>query len=68
MKKKHKDAIQEAIKYGIDVTLLYRNISLTPTERIECNQRMLEAAEELKKAGERKRAESEKNIDDIKKT
>lgn len=68
MKTKRNNAIQEAIKYGIDVSLLYRNISLTPTERIEWHQRMLEAAEELKKAGERKHAESEKNIDDTKRT
>lgn len=68
MKTKRNNAIQEAIKYGIDVSLLYRNISLTPTERIEWHQRMLEAAEELKKAGERKHVESGKNIDDTKRT
>jgi hypothetical protein len=49
-------AIQEAIDYGIDVTLLYEALSRTPTERIECNLRMLEAAEELRKAGQRKHA------------
>lgn len=56
--KQTKDAIQEAIEYGIDVTLLYETLSLTPTERVEWHQRLLEAAEELRKAGERKHAKS----------
>jgi hypothetical protein len=56
VKKQSLDAIQKAIKYGIDVTLLYKTLSQTPTERIEFNLKMLEVAEELRKAGERKHA------------
>ncbi len=56
--KQTKDAIQEAIEYGIDVTLLYETLSLTPTERVEWHQRLFEASEELRKAGERKHAKS----------
>lgn len=58
--KKHKikNPIQEAIEYGIDVTLLYESLSLTPTERLENNLNLLKAAEELRKAGERKYAKS----------
>ena len=55
---KGKDAIQEAIDFGIDVTLLYERVLLTPTERVERHQQMLEFGEELKKAGERKHDKS----------
>lgn len=55
---KTKNAIQSAIEYGIDVTLLYEALSKTPTERIEHNLRMLEVAEELRRAGEKQRAKS----------
>ncbi|MEW6557072.1 MAG: hypothetical protein AB1349_06935 [Elusimicrobiota bacterium] len=54
VKLKTKSAIQSAIDYGIDVSLLYESVSLTPTQRIQKNQEMLEVAEELKKAGEKK--------------
>ncbi len=55
---KTKNAIQEAIDYGLDVTLLYESLSLTPTIRLERNLQMLEVIEELRKAGERKHAKS----------
>ncbi|MBI3585465.1 MAG: hypothetical protein HY096_16140 [Nitrospinae bacterium] len=55
-KYKVKNPIQDAIEYGIDVTLLYESLSLTPTERLENNLNLLKAAEELRKAGERKHA------------
>ncbi|UCD85610.1 MAG: hypothetical protein JSU92_05310 [Deltaproteobacteria bacterium] len=55
---KIRSPIQEAIDFGIDVTLLYDTLTLTPTERIELHQRMLETAEELRKAGKRKNARS----------
>lgn len=55
---KIKNPIEEAIDFGIDVTLLYDTLTLTPTERIELHQRMLETAEELRKAGKRKNAKS----------
>lgn len=57
METKEKDAIQEAIDYGIDVTLLYETLKRTPTERIERNRMMAEFAEELRKAGERNHAQ-----------
>ncbi len=55
-KYKTKNPIQEAIEYGIDVTLLYESLSLTPTEKLENYLNMLKAAEELRKAGKRKHA------------
>ena len=54
--KKHKSAIQEAIDFGIDVTLLYKNLELTPTERIKQNLNYLKVAKELRNAGRRKYA------------
>ncbi|MGH2574631.1 MAG: hypothetical protein ACRDFC_02915 [Ignavibacteria bacterium] len=53
-KKRKKDAIQEAIDFGIDVTLLYERIPLTPTERLDRNLQALEFAEELRRAGKKK--------------
>ncbi len=52
-----KDAIERATEYGIDITLLYENLSLSPTQRIEKFLNALEFAEELRKAGRRKRGE-----------
>ncbi len=52
-----KDAIQEAIDYGIDVSLLYAALKRTPTERLEINQKAMEDADELRMAGEKKRAQ-----------
>ena len=54
---KTKDAIQEAIEYGIDVTLIYERKKSSPTERIERHQQALEFVEELKKAGKKKHGE-----------
>jgi len=51
---KNSDAIQKAIEYGIDVTLLYSTLSLTPTERIERHEEFLKEIAELRRAGERK--------------
>jgi predicted nucleotidyltransferase len=48
---KTKDAIKEAIEFGIDVTLLYERILLTPTERLERHQQALEFAQELRRRG-----------------
>lgn len=55
---KPKDPIQEAIDFGIDVTLLYERVKLSPTERIERHQQMLEFAEELKRARKKKYGKS----------
>ncbi len=46
-----KDAIERATEYGIDITLLYENLSRTPTERIENFLRWLEFVDELKRIG-----------------
>lgn len=66
LKDKSKNAIQKAIDYGIDITLLYGSLSRTPTERIDKNQKMLEFAEELRKAGEKKHGKYQRNINHIK--
>jgi len=50
----NKDSIQEAIDYGIDVTLLYESLSRTPTKRIDNFLRWLKFTEELKRAKQRK--------------
>ncbi|MGQ0505292.1 MAG: hypothetical protein ACT4TC_08215 [Myxococcaceae bacterium] len=41
-----------AIEWGIDVSLLERNLQLTPTERIEQLQAMLDFVEQVRKGGE----------------
>lgn len=51
---KKRDAIQRAIEYGIDVTLLYESLSLTPTERMERHKEFLKEIAELRRAGEKK--------------
>ena len=48
-KNKTKNAIQEAIDFGIDVTLLYEGLKLSPTERMETHRQMLEFLEEARK-------------------
>ena len=53
---KTKDAIQQAIDFGIDVTLLYETLSLTPTERLEKHDKFLEEIAELRKAGQKRNA------------
>jgi len=57
-KAKHKNSIKKAIDFGIDVTLLYENLKLTPTERVRQNLTMAEAADELRKAGRKKYVKS----------
>lgn len=49
-----KNPIEEAIEYGIDVTLLYETLKLTPTQRMEKHDEFLKEIAELRKAGERK--------------
>jgi len=51
---KKTDPIKDAIDFGIDVTLLYERLKLTPTERIEKHEQMLEFIEELRRAGKEK--------------
>lgn len=52
-------ALKKAQEEGIDLTLLYERLSWTPTERIEKHLQMLEFANELRKAGEKHRAQSQ---------
>jgi len=46
-------ALKKAQEVGIDLTLLYERLSWTPTKRIEKHLRMLEFANELRKAGQK---------------
>jgi hypothetical protein len=52
-------ALQKAQEEGIDLTLLYERVSWTPTERIERHLQMLEFASELRKAGQKRRGQSQ---------
>ena len=60
------DAIQRAIEYGVDITLLQENLKRTPTERLENFQHWLALADEIRRAGEMSRrsngARREKNL------
>lgn len=47
--KRQKDAIQAAINYGIDVSMLADNLERTPAERIRRHQIALNTAEKLRK-------------------
>ncbi|MBS4028903.1 MAG: hypothetical protein KGZ58_09715 [Ignavibacteriales bacterium] len=49
-----KSAIQRAIEYGIDITLIESNMRLTPTQRLEKLQGMMELIEEMKKVRTRR--------------
>lgn len=61
MNTKPKDAIQVAIEYGMDITLLYENLTRTPTQRIENFVRWLEFADELRRAKQKKESGSNTN-------
>jgi hypothetical protein len=50
----HGDAWKAAESYGCDMTLLERNLKLTPAQRIRANSRALNLAISLRKAMERK--------------
>ena len=52
-------ALKKAQEAGIDLTLLYERLSLTPSERLRRNYETAEAFEELRKAGQRHRAGNE---------
>ncbi|MFH1654470.1 MAG: hypothetical protein ABIE74_10530 [Pseudomonadota bacterium] len=43
----------EADKYGIDISLIDANLSLTPTERVIFLQNALNLSNEIKKAGKK---------------
>lgn len=44
------DAIQEAIDYGIDISMLKDNLALTPAERLRRHDMALDMVEMLQKA------------------
>lgn len=63
IRKNTKDAIERAKEDGIDITLLYENLSHTPTERIENFLKWLEFAEELRRAKQKKeRINEQENV------
>jgi len=45
-----RDAIQEAIEYGIDVAALRENLARTPAERLRRHQIALDTIRKLQKA------------------
>jgi ribosome modulation factor len=56
-RRRSKDAIERAFEFGVDITLLEQNPKLTPTQRLEKFQSWLAFAEEVRRAGEKKRRE-----------
>ena len=52
-------ALKKAQDEGIDLTMLYERLSWTPTERLEKHLQMLEFANELRKAGQKKRGDAQ---------
>lgn len=52
-------ALKKAQEEGIDLSQLYERLSWTPTERIEKHFQMLEFANELRKAGQKHRGQSQ---------
>lgn len=48
------EALKRAETFGIDVSLLRENLTLTPTERLRRHEQALELAEALRRAGEKK--------------
>jgi len=48
--RKPRDAVQEAIDYGIDVAALRENLARTPAERLRRHQIALNTVEMLQKA------------------
>ncbi len=45
------DAIQRAIEYGVDISLLIENLMLTPTQRIQKMERTIAYLEEYRRVG-----------------
>ncbi len=48
------EALARAEAFGIDLTLLYETLKLTPTERLRRHDRAAEMAEAFRRAGEKK--------------
>lgn len=52
-------ALKKAQEEGVDLSQLYERLSWTPTERIQKHLQMLEFANELRKAGQKHRGQSQ---------
>ena len=61
MKPVRENALERAVRFGVDLSLLRERLALTPTERLERHQRALELVLELQKAGVKQRAETERS-------
>jgi len=51
-----KTAVERAVEFGIDISLLIENLKLTPTERLRKSQRALEAILTLREEAARARS------------
>jgi hypothetical protein len=60
MSARRRDALRRAEEFGVDLSLLRELLALTPTERLERHQRALELVLEVREAGRRQRAETER--------
>lgn len=49
----NKPPIERAVEYGIDISLLERNLELSPEERLERLQEWVEFIEEIRKVNPR---------------
>lgn len=59
-----KSAIQRAIDYGIDITLLAASLRLTPTERVRKGEAFSRFAWEVREQGRRHREKQEGHASD----
>jgi hypothetical protein len=56
-----KSAIERAIEYGIDITLLEASLRLTPTERVRKGEAFSRFAWEVREQGRRHREKQEEH-------
>ncbi len=59
-----KSAIERAIEYGIDITLLEANLRLTPTERVRKGEAFARFAWEVREQGRLHREKQEGHASD----
>lgn len=64
MNEEPRSAIQRAIEYGIDITLLEANLRLTPTERVRKGEAFARFAWELREQGRLHREQQENHASD----
>lgn len=60
MKDVRKTAVQEAIEYGIDLSLVHENLKLSPTERLRKLESFSRFYDVLRKAGSLRRSSTSK--------